>query len=94
MRREAALEDGMRRFASSRQPISRHHFRLADTSLNVLFNFGAIAATEPMITSAINDAINAYSTAVAPDSLARNILIRTIIAFSQPLNARAKRNAG
>src|SRR5471030_400170 len=58
------------------------YFRLDETSLKVFWSFEPRRVIEAMIATATSEAIRAYSMAVAPDSLATNILRDLIIVFA------------
>ncbi len=50
------------------------YLRALETSVNSLLMLVPRTAKEPMMKTAINEAISAYSIAVAPDSSAANVL--------------------
>ena len=61
------------------------HFRLLETSRNVVLRRVPKLVKAVMMAIAISDAISAYSMAVAPDSLAMNALMRSVmISFQAP----------
>jgi len=76
------MQDGRRR--AGRDPAcSNFHFRLPETSRKVLLRRVPKLVNAVMMAIAISDAISAYSMAVAPDSLAMNTLMRSVMIFFQ-----------